>query len=86
MAAALWEDDMHTVVKGATLWMRAFFTYALALPTNTASAAKAAIPVINDFVMIVPSSVVQGRMGGAPPWIRQVLPTVRPAASQLHGR
>jgi hypothetical protein len=37
--------------------------YALAFPTNTASVAQTAIPVSNDFVMMVPSLRVQRRKG-----------------------
>jgi hypothetical protein len=47
-------DDMDCAV---LVWMGAL--YASAFPANATSAAQIAIPVSNDFVMIVPSVMVQ---------------------------
>jgi hypothetical protein len=44
---------VDAVGAGLVVWTRDL--YALALPANIASAAQTAIPVSNDFVMIVPS-------------------------------
>jgi hypothetical protein len=46
----------------ALAWSYALRAYALAFPANSATAAQTANPGSNEFVMIVPSFVVQRRM------------------------
>jgi hypothetical protein len=67
---------MHTVVKGAAFGRQRRHRLngpcrvngrlvRIGFPANVATAAQIAIPVSDDFVMIVPSFVAQRRKGGA---------------------
>jgi hypothetical protein len=57
------DDRAGVIIVRWILWACAL--YALAFPANAASAAQTAIPVSDDFVIIVPSISLQRRKGGA---------------------